>query len=252
MKIVVVGGTGLIGSQVVAGLQARGHEAVAAAPSTGVNTVTGDGLDEVLRGADVVVDVANSPSFEDHAVLEFFRTAGRTLLAAEAKAGVRHHVALSVVGADGLPDSGYLRAKVVQEELIEQAGIPYTVIRATQFFEFLRPIADSMTQDGVVVAPPALFQPIAAVDVAAAVTDVAVDAPANGQVEIAGPDAIGLDELLRRVLAADGDARHVEADVHARYFGTEVTDSSLVPQGAVRLGRIDLDEWLASHAAATR
>lgn len=247
MKVVVVGGTGLVGSKVVANLQARGHEAVVAAPSTGVDVVTGDGVKEVLDGAHVVLDVLNSPSWEDQAVLDFFRTTSSHLLAAEANAGVGHHVALSIVGADGLPDSGYLRAKVAQEQVIEQADVPYTIVRSTQFFEFLRGIADAATEGDVVRVTPAKFQPIAADDVATFVTDAVVAEPINGRIEIAGPEAVGLDELVRTVFDADGDTRSVVADDHARYFGTELTDTSLVPHGAARIGQIRLADWLATH-----
>lgn len=247
MKIVVVGGSGLIGSKVVADLRARGHEAVAASPSTGVDVVTGAGVKEALEGASVVVDVMNAPSWADQDVLDFFRTTTTNLLAAEAMTGVAHHVAVSIVGADRLPDGGYLRAKVAQEALIEQGTIPFTIVRSTQFFEFLRGIADSATEDGVVRVTPAKFQPIASDDVATFVTDAALDAPVNGRVEIAGPEAIGLDVLLRTVLEADGDRRSVEPDPHARYFGTELTDTSLVPLGAARIGRIGFAEWLAGH-----
>jgi uncharacterized protein YbjT (DUF2867 family) len=247
MKIVVVGGTGLVGSKVVANLQARGHEAVAAAPSTGVDVITGAGLKEALEGAQVVLDVLNAPSWEDQAVLDFFRTSSAQLLAAEANAGVGHHVALSIVGTDRLPDGGYLRAKVAQEQLIEQGGVPYTIVRSTQFLEFLRGIADSATEAEVVRVTPATFQPIAADDVAAFVTDAVLAAPVNGIVEIAGPDAVGLDALLRTVLEADGDPRTVVADPDAQYFGTRVTDTDLVPQGPARLGGVRLADWLPTH-----
>lgn len=246
MRIVVVGGTGVVGSKVVRDLKTRGHEAVAAAPSTGVDVVTGAGVKEVLEGADAVVDVMNAPSWADQDVLDFFRTTTANLLVAEAVTGVGHHVAVSIVGADGLPDSGYLRAKVAQEELVENGSIPFTIVRSTQFFEFLRGIADSMTDGNVVRATPAKFQPIASDDVAKLVTDAAVAASVNGRIEIAGPEAIGLDELLRTVLAADADARQVVADPHARYFGTELTDTSLVPGGPARLGTIRLTDWLTA------
>jgi uncharacterized protein YbjT (DUF2867 family) len=247
MKVVVVGGSGLVGSRVVTDLRSRGHEAVVAAPSTGVDVYAGQGVKEVLDGADVVVDVMNSPSWADDAVLDFFRTTTANLLAAEAVTGVGHHVALSIVGADGLPDSGYLRAKVAQEQLIEQGDIPYTIVRSTQFHEFLRGIADSMTDGDVVRTTPARFQPIAADDVATFVTDAAVAAPVNGRIEIAGPDSVGLDELIRTVFAADGDTRSVVTDPHGQYFGTELTDTSLVPQGPARTGSITLAEWLQTH-----
>src|SRR3954464_9465548 len=219
MKIVIIGGTGLIGSQVVKNLRARGHEAVPASPDTGVNTITGEGLDAALAGAHVVVDLANSPSFEDAAVLEFFQTSGRNLLKAEVNAGVGHHVALTIVGADRVADSGYMRAKVAQEELIESAGQPYTIVRSTQFFEFLRAIADSATNGDTVTVPTANLQPIAAKDVAAAVTGFALADPINGTVEIAGPAPISFVDLIRDVLRADHDPRTVVVDEHARYFG---------------------------------
>lgn len=246
MKIVVVGGTGLIGSKVVEILGQHGHEVVAAAPNTGVNTVTGVGLAEALEGADVVVDVANSPSFEDRAAMDFFQTAGRNLAAAEAKAGVRHHVALSVVGTERLLDSGYFRAKLAQEELIEASPIPYTLIRATQFFEFLRGIAGSATDGGKVRLPQAPFQPMAAQDVAAAVAEAALAPPVNGMIEIAGPDAFPIDELVARVLEFDKDPRQVIADPDASYFGVMVNDGSLMPGPAPRLGTTSFDWWLAN------
>src|SRR3954452_20310496 len=227
MKIVVIGGTGLIGSQVVQNLRARGHEVVAASPSSGVNTITGEGLDEALAGAKVVVDLANSPSFEDDAVLEFFRTSEGNLLKADVNAGVEHHVALTIVGADRVPDSGYMRAKIAQEELIEAAGQPYTILRSTQFFEFLRPTADAATEGEIVRVPAANLQPIAAKDVAGFVTEVAVSDSVNGIIEIAGPEKIKFAELIGAVLAADDDPRTVVADEHARYFGTELTDTSI-------------------------
>jgi len=211
--------------------------------------VTGAGLDAVLQGAQVVLDVLNSPSWADQDVLDFFRTTTSQLLAAEAKAGVSHHVALSIVGAELLPDSGYLRAKVAQEQIIEDSGIPYTIVRSTQFFEFLRGIADSMTDGGVVRAMTAQFQPIAADDVAAFVADAVVAEPANGRVEIAGPESRGLNDLLSTVLSTDGDDRTVLVDPKARYFGTELADGSLIPNGPARLGRIDLAQWLAAHPA---
>lgn len=245
MKIVVIGGTGLIGSQVVQNLHEQGHEAVAASPSTGVDTITGEGLDAALAGVQVVVDLANSPSFEDAAVLEFFRTAGRNLLKAEVNAGVAHHVALTIVGADRVPDSGYMRAKVAQEELIEQAGQPYTIVRSTQFMEFMRAAADSATDGDTVHVPAADLQPIAAVDVAAAVTDIAVSDPINGIIEIAGPEKIKFAEVIRSVLAADNDPRTVVGEEHARYFGTELTDTSITAGPDARLGRMTLADWLA-------
>lgn len=250
MKIVVIGGTGRIGSQVVANLQRLGHDAVPASPATGVNTITGEGLDAALAGADKVVDVANSPSFEDAAVLEFFQTAGRNLLAAEAAAGVRHHIALTIVGADRVPDSGYMRAKLAQEELIKSSPVPYTIVRATQFFEFLPAIADSATDGDTVVVPAADLQPIAAEDVAAAVTDATVAEPINTFIETAGPERIPFAQLMGEVLAAAGDPRKVVADEHARYFGTELDDSSITAGSDARLGKIDFASWLAATIPA--
>ncbi|ALG74770.1 NmrA family transcriptional regulator [Azospirillum thiophilum] len=250
MKIVVIGGTGLIGSKLVALLRAGGHDAVAAAPSTGIDALTGKGLAEALAGTDVVVDVANSPSFEERAVMEFFQTAGRNLLAAEADAGVRHHVALSIVGTDRMPDNGYFRAKVAQEALIVESGIPYSIVRSTQFLEFLGGIAASGTEGGTVRLAPGLFQPIAAEDVAALVADVAVAPPLNGIVDIAGPERARFDLMIGRYLKAVGDPRAVVADPEARYFGGRVEGLSLVPTGDARLGRIGLDDWLHRSQAA--
>jgi uncharacterized protein YbjT (DUF2867 family) len=244
MKIVVIGGTGLIGSKTVAILRQGGHEVVAASPNSGVNTITGEGVKEAVAGAQVVIDLANSPSFEDKAVLEFFETAGRNLVPAEAAAGVRHHVALSIVGTDRMPDNGYFRAKVAQERLIEASGIPYTIIRSTQFLEFLRGIADEGTNGNIVRLSPGLFQPIAADDVAAAVADVALAAPKNGIVEIAGPERAPFNEIVARYLKAVRDPRQVVRDPEARYWGGRVEERSLVPLGEARLGHIDLDEWL--------
>jgi uncharacterized protein YbjT (DUF2867 family) len=244
MKIVVIGGTGLIGSKVVANLRQAGHEVVAASPSTGVNTITGEGLAQTMAGTDVVIDLANSPSFEDAAALEFFETSGRNLLAAEAAAGVRHHVALSIVGTDRTPDNGYFRAKVAQEKLIETSGIPYTIIRSTQFMEFLGGIAASSTDGNIVRLSPGLFQPIAADDVAAILADVALAAPRSGIVEIAGPERAPFNEIVARYLKAAGDPREVVSDPEARYFGGRVEERSLVPLGEARLGRIGFDEWL--------
>jgi len=250
MKIVVIGGTGLIGSNVVARLRQAGHEVVAASPNTGVDTITGEGLAAALAGAQVVVDVANSPSFADDAVLDFFRTSGRNLLAAGAAAGVRHHVALSVVGADRLPLSGYLRAKVAQENLVKTAGIPYTILRSTQFFEFIGRIADEATQDGEIRLSPALLMPIAADDVAAALADVALAEPLNATIEVAGPHALPLDQFAQRLLHARGDDRPVVPDVHARYFGTELDDRSLTPGEHPRFGATTFEAWLARQPAA--
>jgi uncharacterized protein YbjT (DUF2867 family) len=248
MKIVVIGGTGLIGTKLVNRLRQARHEVVAASPNSGVNTITGEGLAEALAGAQVVVDVANSPSFEDHAVLEFFETSGRNLLAAEAAAGVRHHVALSIVGSDRLPDSGYLRAKLAQEALIKASKIPYTIVRSTQFFEFTAGIAKDATTGETVRLSPALVQPIASDDVAAALADVAVAAPANGTIEIAGPDRLALEEVVRRYLSANKDPRQVVADVHARYFGTELDDRSLTPGDHPRVGSTHFGDWLRRAA----
>ncbi|HYV70145.1 MAG TPA: SDR family oxidoreductase [Pseudolabrys sp.] len=248
MKVVVIGGTGLIGSKVVEKLKQKGHEVIAAAPNTGVNTITGEGLKEAMAGTQVVIDLANSPSFEDKAVLEFFQTSGRNLLAAEAAAGVQHHVALSIVGIDR-SDNGYFRAKVAQENLIKTSGIPYTIIRSTQFMEFLRGIADSSRDGNRVRISPGLFQPIAADDVAAAVADVALAAPRNGIVEIAGPERAPFNEIVGRYLKAVGDPREVVRDPEARYFGGRVEERSLVPLGEARLGRIGFDEWLRRSQA---
>jgi len=249
MKIVVIGGTGLIGSKTVAILRQAGHEVVAASPQSGVNTLTGEGLKDAMTGTQVVIDLANSPSFKDEAVMEFFRTSGRNLLAAETAAGVRHHVALSIVGTDR-SDNGYFRAKVAQEKLIEASGIPYTVIRSTQFMEFLRAIADSSADGNNVRLSPGLFQPIAADDVAANVADVALAPPRNGIVEIAGPERAPFNEIVARYLKAVGDPRQVVRDPEARYYGGRVEEHSLVPLGEARLGRIGLDEWLRRSQAA--
>jgi uncharacterized protein YbjT (DUF2867 family) len=246
MKIVVIGGSGLIGSKVVDILREGGHDVLAASPSSGVNTITGEGVSEALAGADVVVDVTNSPSWEDEAVLKFFDTSTRNLLAAEANAGVRHHVALSVVGTDRLQESGYFRAKLVQERLIAASGIPYTIVRATQFFEFIGGIAQASTDGKVVRLPAAFMQPMSADDVAAAVAEYALDAPTNRIVEIAGPEALGIDETVRRFLIATGDARRVITDIDAPYYGTKVSERSLTPDNADRLGPTHLDFWLAN------
>jgi uncharacterized protein YbjT (DUF2867 family) len=243
MKIVVIGGTGLIGSKTVANLRQGGHDVVAASPQSGVNTITGEGLKEAVAGAQVVIDLANSPSFEDRAVLDFFQTSERNLLPAEIAAGVRHHVALSIVATDRT-DNGYFRAKVAQEKLIQASGVPYTIIRATQFLEFLGGIADASMDGGKVRIPTVQFQPIAADDVAAIVADVALAAPRNGVVEIAGPVRAPFSEVIARYLKAVGDAREVVADPEARYWGGRVEELSLVPLGEARLGSIDLGEWL--------
>ena len=248
MKIVVIGGTGLIGSKTVAILRQGGHEVVAASPNSGVNTITGEGLKGAVAGARVVIDLANSPSFEEKAVLEFFQTSGRNLVAAEAAAGIRHHVALSIVGTDR-SDNGYFRAKAAQEKLIEASGIPYTIIRSTQFLEFLRGIADSSADGNVVRLPPDLFQPIAADDVAAVVAEVALAAPRNGIVEIAGPERAPFNEIVASYLKAVSDPREVVRDPEARYFGGRVEERSLVPLGEARLGHIGLDEWLRRSRA---
>jgi uncharacterized protein YbjT (DUF2867 family) len=249
MKIVVIGGTGLIGSKTVAILRQGGHEVVAGSPQSGINTITGQGLNEAMAGTHVVIDLANSPSFEDKAVLEFFQTSGRNLLAAEAAANVRHHVALSIVAIDRT-DNGYFRAKVAQEKLITTSGIPYTIIRSTQFLEFLGGIADSSADGNIVRLPPVLFQPIASDDVAAIVADVALAAPQSGIVEIAGPERAPFNEIIARYLRAVGDPREVVSDPEARYWGGRVEEHSLVPMGEARLGRICFDEWFRAQAAA--
>ena len=255
MKIVVIGGSGLIGAKAVSNLRQRGHEVVAASPSTGVNTLTGEGLAEALADARVVVDVANSPSFEDKPAMEFFETSGRNLLAGEAAAGVEHHVALSVVGTDRLLASGpgslsgYFRAKMAQENLIKASGIPFTIIHATQFFEFVKGLAQSATDGSTVRLSPILMQPIVSDDVAAAVADVALGQPINGMIEVAGPDPIRQDELVRQFLRATGDARKVVTDVNARYFGIEVNDQSLVPSANARLGPTHFRDWLSRSIA---
>lgn len=243
MKIVVIGGTGLIGSKTVAILRQGGHDVIAASPKSGVDTITGEGLREALSGAQVVVDLSNSPSFEDRAVLDFFETSGRHLLAAETAAGVGHHVALSIVGTDRTPENGYFRAKVAQEQLIKASGVPYTIVRATQFMEFIGGIADSCTNGNTVRVSPGLFQPIASDDVAAAVADAAIAQPKNGTIEIAGPERAPFDEIVARYLKAVGDTREVIRDPDALYFGGRVEEHSLVPLGPARLGRIDFAEW---------
>jgi len=245
MKIVVIGGTGLIGSKVVEKLRQKGHNAIAAAPNTGVNTITGKGLADALAGAEVVVDVANSPSFEDQAALDFFQTAGRNLTAAEVAAGVRHHVALSVVGTDRLQDSGYFRAKLAQETLIKASPVPYTLVHATQFFEFIRAIAQSAAEGETVRLPHSLFQPMAAEDVATAVAEAALADPVNGTIEVAGPQPFHLDELVGEVLKFDKDSRTVIVDPDARYFGVKLDDRSLLPGPNPRLGSTRFDWWIA-------
>ena len=249
MKIVVIGGTGLIGSKLVNILRERGHDALAAAPSTGVNSITREGLAQAMDGADIVVDVANAPSWEDQAVLDFFETSSRNLLAAEADAGVRHHVALSIVGCERLPENGYFRAKVAQENLIKASGIPYTILRATQFFEFVGGIAQAATVGEEIGLSPALIQPLASDDVVAALTEVTLATPVNGTVEVAGPEAMPLDELVRRFLRATQDARKVVPDVHARYFGSVLDDQSLTPGKNPRLGAIRFKDWLGQSTA---
>ena len=250
MKILVIGGTGLIGSKTVAILRQGGHEAIAASRKSGVDAITGQGLKEATAGAEVVIDLSNAPSFEDRAVLEFFETSGRNLLAAEAAANVRHHVALSIVATDRT-DNGYFRGKVVQEKLIAGSGIPYTIIRATQFLEFLGGIADSSVDGNVVRLPPILFQPIAADDVASAVAEAALAAPRNGIVEVAGPERAPFNEIIGRYLKAVGDPREVVSDPAARYWGGRVEQLSLVPLGEARLGRIGMEEWLRRTRPAT-
>jgi uncharacterized protein YbjT (DUF2867 family) len=249
MKIVVIGGTGLIGSKLVEKLRKAGHEPLAAAPDTGVNTITGEGLDEALEGAQVVVDVANAPLWDDAAVLDFFQTSSRNILAAETSAGVARHVVLSIVGADRLPESGYLRAKVAQEETVMTGSVPYTILRATQFFEFIRGIADSSTEGDTVRLAPVFVQPESADDVAAALAEIAVSEPVNGIVELAGPEQFRLDELARRVLRANNDPRVVTADVHARYFGAELDDHSLTPGSNARIAPTRFEDWLSQSVA---
>ena len=244
MKIVVIGGTGLIGSKVVEILRGKGHQAIAAVPATGVNTITGEGLAGAFDGADVVVDVSNSPSLDGQAAMDFFQTAGRNITAAEAAAGVRHHIALSVVGTDRLSDSGYMRAKQAQEALIKASPIPYTLVHATQFFEFLRGIAQGATEGDTVRLAHVRFQPMAARDVSAAVAEAALAAPVNGTIEIGGPDIFRMDELVARVLDHDKDPRRVIADPDALYFGARLDDASLVPGPGARLGATSFDWWL--------
>jgi uncharacterized protein YbjT (DUF2867 family) len=247
MKIVVIGGTGLLGSKIVAKLQEDGHEVVAASPKSGVNTITGEGLDEVLAGAEVVVDATNAPAWGDEEVMEFFQTSSRNLTAAAAKAGLNHYVAMSIVGADRLPDSGYLRAKVAQEEVVKEALVPFTIIRATQFFEFVGRIAAESPNGDTIHLPSALFQPAAVAELGAAVAEVAEGKPANGVVEVAGPEPLPMDEAVARVLAAAGDQRTVVGDPHARYFGTELNNESLVPDAGPRLTSTSFDDWLGQQ-----
>ncbi|NEU99183.1 SDR family oxidoreductase [Bradyrhizobium uaiense] len=246
MKIVIIGGTGLIGSKTADRLRKQGHEVIAGAPSTGVNTITGEGLAETLKGAEVVIDLANSPSFEDKAVLEFFQISGRNLTAAEKTAGVKHHVALSIIGTDRLPDSGYLRAKVVQEMIVRESGVPYTIVRSTQFFEFLGGIAQEGTIGDTARLSTGFLQPIASDDVADFVTDAALSAPVNGIIEISGPDRMRLCDFAARYLKAIGDTRTVVGDPDARYFGTKLQDGSLVADNNPRIGRIGFDQWFAT------
>jgi uncharacterized protein YbjT (DUF2867 family) len=252
MKLVIVGGTGLIGSRLVTKLREHGYDAVAAAPNTGVNTLTGEGLAEVLQGASVVVDVSNSPSFEGRAVMEFFTTSTRNLLEAATAAGVTHYVALSVVGTERIPDSPYFRAKNAQETLIKDGGIPYSIVHATQFFEFVKRIADEATDGTTVRLPPALIQPMAADDVAKAVGRIAVGAPLNGTVDLAGPQQFRFAELIRQGLDAQNDRREVVVDPHARYFGAELGERSLIPAGEARLGEIRFADWLGQPALQPR
>jgi len=250
MKVVIIGGSGLIGKKLAALLQQAGHEVLAASPSSGVNAVTGEGLAGALAGAEVVVDVTNSPSFEDEAVMSFFKSSTQNLLAAEAAAGVRHHVALSVVGSERVPSSGYFRAKVAQEAMIQAARVPYTIVRATQFFEFLGAIAHGSTSGEAVRVSSARLQPMAADDVAQALANVAVQAPLNGMCEVTGPQSFRLDELMRRVLRASQDTREVITDDEALYFGTRLDDQSLTPGGKAWVGTTELESWLARRAAA--
>jgi len=251
MKIVVIGGSGLIGSKLVKKLREHGHEAVAASLDSGVNTLTGAGLDEALAGAQVVVDVTNSPSFEDKAVLDFFETSGRNIIAAEVKAGVKHHVALSVVGTERLQESGYFRGKMAQENLIKASPIPYTIVHATQFFEFIKSIAAAATDGNTVRLAPVLIQPMAAEDVASAVGRISVGSPVNGIVEVAGPQQFRLDELIRRVLRERGDPREVITDPHARYFDAELGERTLVPGDGARLAATRFDDWFSQAVVST-
>jgi uncharacterized protein YbjT (DUF2867 family) len=249
MKIVVIGGTGLIGSKLVERLRDAGHHAVPASPDTGVDTYTGKGLEQALEGAQVVVDVSNAPVWEDDAVLDFFQTTTRNILAVETSAGVSHHVVLSIVGTDRLPDSGYFRAKLAQEQAVKAASVPYTILRATQFFEFIGRIADSSTDGDTVRLAPVFIQPESADDVAAALAEIAVNQPVNDFVELAGPDQFRLDELAERVLRARNDPRHVKADMHARYFGAELDHYSLTPENNVRVAPTHFEDWLSQSVA---
>ena len=251
MKVVVIGGTGLVGSKLVAKLDDQGHQAVPASPDTGVNTLTGEGLSDVLEGAQVVVDVSNAPAWEDDAVMQFFETSSRNLLAAEADAGVGHHVALSVVGTDRLAESGYFRAKIAQEKLIEGSSIPYSIVHATQFFEFMKSIAADATDGDTVRLPPALIQPMAADDVASEVAWVAVRPPVNGIVEIAGPEQFRLDELIRGMLKAGNDPREVIADPQARYFGIAPSERTLLPGADPRIAETRFEDWLKQPTSAS-
>jgi len=252
MKIVVIGGSGRVGSNVVRRLESQGHEAVPAAPNTGVDTITGTGLAEVMAGADVVVDVANAPAWDDDAVLEFFTTSTRNVLAAERAAGVGHHLAVSIVGADRLPESGYLRAKVAQEAAIEIGPIPYTILRSTQFFEFLPQIAEEGHEGDRVRLSTGLMQLVAVDDVAATVAELATDTPAGGRVELGGPEALGIDDWARRLFALTGDDRTVVSDPHARYFGTELEGGELTPGDGARIGAIGFDAWFAAQPQAAQ
>jgi uncharacterized protein YbjT (DUF2867 family) len=249
MKIVVIGGTGLIGSKLVNKLKEQGHQAIAAAPNTGVNTLTGEGLADVLKGASVVVDVSNSPSWDDAAVMNFFETSTRNLLSQESAAGIKHHVALSVVGTDRLSESGYFRAKIAQEDLIRKSQIPYTIVHATQFFEFLKGLADISMVNGKVHLPPVLFEPMSADDVASGVAKVAVGPPVNGIVEIAGPEQFRVDDLVRRRLVSLKDPREIVADSNARYGGAKVSEKTLLPGKDARLGETRFETWLTQPAA---
>lgn len=250
MKVVVIGGSGLIGSRLVAMLRDCGQDVLAASPNTGVNTITGEGLAEALKGADVVVDVANSPSFEDKAVMDFFLTSGRNLLAAEKEAGVKHHIALSVVGAQRLTSSGYMRAKAAQENLIKASSIPYTIVESTQFFEFIERVAKGSEVGGVYRLSPALVQPIASADVVANLVEAVLSSPVNGMIEIGGPEAIPLDELAREVMSARGDPRPIVADAQAQYFGTVLNDKSLIPGPNARLSKKTFGDWLRQSITA--